>query len=259
LPPLRPLIAGLGLTLLVAAPAMADTIAKASYVINLGGNIVASARFDFLEGNGRYSLSLDANVSGIAQLIASGTAKASSAGTASGGGLTSEEFNLFTKSGGDTFSDRVTYEGSNVTSFVVVPPIVNTIDRIPIERSQLSGVNDMLATFILRGKKLDRSLCTGREKVFTGVERFDIAFKYARDDVATSPRTGYQGPVVLCSVNYTPISGHYTSSEVTKSLAQDERILLWYAPLRDTGWFIPYRVLLTTSAGDLSMVLSKLE
>ena len=41
-------------------------------------------------------------------------------------------------------------------------------------------------------------------------------------------------------------------------LAQSDRILIWYAPLRDTGYFIPYRVLLTTSMGDLSLVLTAL-
>ena len=239
--------------------ALADTIASATYVINLGGNIVANAKFDFMENGATYTLGLDAKVSGVAQLIASGIAKANSRGLVTQNGLQSTSFDMLTRSGGDTFTLNITYANATVTSFVVDPPIVNNIDRVPIERKQLSGVNDMLATFILKGTGLDRSLCANREKIFTGVERFDLSFRYARDDVATSPRTGYQGPVILCAVDYKPISGHYTTSELTKSLAQDDRILLWYAPLRDTGWYIPYRVLLTTSVGDLSLVLTKLE
>ncbi|MEO6395768.1 MAG: DUF3108 domain-containing protein [Devosia sp.] len=244
---------------LTLSTATADTIARASYVINLGGTIVASAAFDFIEGGGNYSLGLQANVTGVASLVASGTIKANSAGMAGSGGLQSQRFDLLTRSGGDNFTVKITYGDGDVSSFVVNPPIVNNIDRIPIERKQLNGVNDMLAAFILKGSKLDRSLCNAREKVFTGTERFDLAFHYSRDDVATSKRTGYQGPVVLCSVKYTPISGHYTTSELTRSLAEEDRILLWYAPLRDSGWFIPYRVLLTTSMGDLSMVLTELE
>jgi hypothetical protein len=239
--------------------ARADTLASAQYVVNLGGNIVASAKFDFLEDGKAYSLALDAKITGIAQLVASGIAKASSAGTVRGDGLQSEKFELLTRSGGDDFNVKLTLADGDVTSFVVNPAIVNNIDRVPIERKQLNGVNDMLASFILKGSKLDRSICDNRQKVFTGVERFDLAFRYARDDVATSPRTGYQGPVVLCAVKYTPVSGHYTTSELTKSLAGDDRILVWYAPLRDTGWFVPYRLLMTTSMGDLSMVLTKLE
>ena len=45
---------------------------------------------------------------------------------------------------------------------------------------------------------------------------------------------------------------------MTQDLASKERILIWYAPLATPGTYIPYRVLLTTSMGDLSMVLTRL-
>jgi hypothetical protein len=241
------------------SPAHADSAATASYVVSLGGTIIASAKFNFAESAGNYQLKLDANVTGIAQLVASGIARANSAGTVAADGLHSTDFDLLTRAGGEDFTIKVQYQAGNVAAFVVNPPIVNNIDRIPLERKQLSGVNDMLAAFLLRGKALDKSLCDYRAHIFTGIERFDLNFRFAKNDVATSPRTGYQGPVVLCNIKYVPISGHYTTSEITNSLAQDDRILIWYAPLRDTGYFIPYRVLLTTSMGDLSMVLTALE
>ena len=238
--------------------ATAGTTATASYVINLGGNIVATAMFKLTDANGNYQLGLTANVSGVASLVAAGTAKADSSGSVTASGLKSDAFKLITHASGQQFSVQVQYSGGDVTAFVIDPPIVNNIDRVPVERNQLSGVNDMLAAFLLRGPKLDKSLCDYRAQIFTGIERFDLDFRYAKDDVATSPRTGYQGPVVLCHIAYKPISGHYTTSELTNSLSQDDRILIWYAPLRDTGYFIPYRVLLTTSMGDLSMVLTSL-
>ncbi len=245
------------LVALSAGAAHADTSATANYVINLGGNILASATFKFNENGTNYTLDLDANVSGIAQLVAAGTAKADSSGAVTENGLRSNAFNLITHSGGEAFKVQVAYAGGDVSAFVIDPPIVNNINRIPIERKQLTGVNDMLATFIKKGP-LDKSVCDDHAPVFTGIERFDLDFRYAKDDTATSPRTGYQGPVILCHIAYKPISGHYTTSEITNSLAQDDRILIWYAPLHDTGWLIPYRVLLTTSMGDLSMVLTSL-
>ncbi len=245
--------------LLLPGVALADTQAMASYVVNLGGNIVATAGFTLTETANAYDLKLDANVTGLASLVAAGIAKAESTGSIAASGLAASTFNLITHSGGQDFKVQVQYSGGDVTAFVVTPPIVNNIDRVPIERSQLSGVNDMLAAFVLRGPKLDKALCAYHARIFTGIERFDLDFDYARDDTATSPRTGYQGPVVLCKINYRPISGHYTTSELTNSLAHDDRILIWYMPLKDTGLFIPYRVLLTTSMGDLSMVLTSLQ
>lgn len=238
--------------------AEAATEAGASYVVSLGGTNIATAKFKLIDDGATYSLSLDANVSGLAQLVASGVAKVDSSGVVTADGLRSQSFDLLTRSSGDEFNIRVQYEQGNVSSFVIDPPIVNNIDRVPVERKQLTGVNDFLAAFLLKGK-FDRSLCDYRAKVFTGVERFDLTFSYARDDKATSARTGYQGPVVLCAIKYKPISGHYTTSEITNSLAQEDRILIWYAPLKDSGYYLPYRVLLTTSMGDLSMVLTKLE
>jgi hypothetical protein len=244
--------------LLATSTAHAATTATASYVVNLGGNIIANAKFRFSDDGGAYTLSLDANVSGVAQLVASGVAKVESAGIVTGEGLRSTSFDLLTRAGGGDFTVKVQYQQANVASFMVNPPIVNNIDRVPVERKQLNGVNDFLASFIRKGK-LDRSLCDYRAKIFTGVERFDLSFNYARDDVATSKRTGYQGPVVLCNVKYKPIAGHYTTSEITNSLAEDDRILVWFAPMGNSGYMIPYRVLLTTSMGDLSMVLTALK
>jgi hypothetical protein len=240
-------------------PAAADTKAGASYVVNLGGNIIATADFALTDSSGAYDLTLNANVTGLASLVAAGVLKAHSTGAVGGDALDANTFDLITHTGGQDFKVQVQYTGGDVTAFVVDPPIVNNINRVPIERKQLSGVNDMLAAFIRHAPRLDKSVCSYDAHIFTGTERFDLDFQYAKDDVATSQRTGYQGPVVLCRVAYKPISGHYTTSELTNSLAQDDRILIWYAPLRATGYFIPYRVLLTTSMGDLSMVLTALD
>ena len=64
--------------------------------------------------------------------------------------------------------------------------------------------------------------------------------------------------MVLCTVDYDPVSGHFTSSDITNYLADSDRIVIWYAPLGETGYFIPYRVLLGTDMGDLSMVLTEM-
>jgi hypothetical protein len=147
-----------------------------------------------------------------------------------------------------------------VTQFIVTPPILNNIDRIAIERKHLRGVNDMMAAFVLKGGRLDEGLCNRKMQVFTGTERFNLSMNFARSDEATSKRTGYQGPLILCNVSYTPVSGHYTTSEMTNYLKEQGRILIWYAPLvSDPDTFVPYRALVSTNAGDLSIVLTALE
>ncbi|WP_092183965.1 DUF3108 domain-containing protein [Devosia sp. YR412] len=235
----------------------AEVDATANYVLTLGGINIATMAVDLKDDGSRYSLDLSANVAGLGAVVSSGTATASSTGR-SGSVLQAEEFDLQTKANGETFTIDVSFAGGNVSAFKVDPPIIDNYDRIPLERSHLTGVSDFLSAFVLKGDGLDKSLCQRETHVFTGVERFNIEMAYAGDDEATSPRTGYQGPVVLCTVNYNPVSGHFTSSDITNYMADSDRIIIWYAPLAETGFYIPYRVLLGTNMGDLSMVLTSL-
>lgn len=251
-------LAALALLLSPAAGA-AEVDASATYILTLGGINIAAMTVELEDSGSRYSLDLSANVAGLGTLVASGTAKAMTVGRSSGASLLAEEFDLTTRANGETFTVDVSFAGRDVSAFKVDPPIIDNYDRVPLERRHLTGVGDFLSAFVLKGNGLDKSLCQRQAKIFTGVERFNIAMSYAGDDEATSPRTGYQGPVVVCSVDYDPISGHFTSSDITNYLADSDRMVIWYAPLGETGYFIPYRVLLGTNMGDLSMVLTKME
>jgi hypothetical protein len=244
----------------VVTPARADDVAaSATYSVTLGGTLVANVTIRLSESGNNYAMALDAKITGLAQLVASGIAKVESAGQSTTSGLVSQKFDLLTRAQGEDFTVNVEYAQKDVTAFIVSPPIINNIDRVALERRHLRGVNDMMAAFVLKGGTLDRGLCDRKLQIFTGVERFNVTMAFAKDDVATSKRTGYQGPVILCNIRYTPVSGHYTSSEITTYLAETGRILIWFAPLRAAGYFIPYRALLSTSVGDLSIVLTDLK
>lgn len=251
-------VTGLAIAALGSAQA-GEVKASVKYAITLGGTQIAVANVDLDDTGSSYSLDLDAKISGMAQFVASGSARIESNGVSTDSGLKATDFNMLTRASGQLFRAAVTYANGGVESFMVNPPIVNNIDRVAIERKQLANANDMAAPFIIKGGTLDASLCNRQMQIFTGIERFNLSLRYAKDDVATSKRTGYQGPVVVCAVKYTPISGHYTTSEITTYLANSNRILIWYAPLKDTGYFIPYRALITTEAGDLSVVLTEID
>jgi len=231
---------------------------RAQYVISLAGINVANIDVRFTNDGSRYAIDVGANVSGVGTLVASGTASADSEGTLSARGLSAKDFTLQTRARGDSFEVNVSFAGGNATGFRIDPPVTTDYGRVAIERKQLKGVADPISSFILKGGALGPDLCNRKLKVFTGMERYDIAMSFGAMQQATSPRTGYQGPVALCRVRYIPISGHYENSEVAEYLAHSDKILVWYAPLGTSGYFIPYRVLMGTAAGDLSMVMTKL-
>jgi len=231
---------------------------KAKYVVSLAGVNVASVEIHFKDDGKQYQIDLGANISGVGTLIASGKAFADTNGKTSIGGLAPGEFGINTRANGQNMAVAVQFASGDATGFQVDPPILNNINRIALERKHLRGVADPIGSFILKGKELAANLCDRRLKVFTGLERFDIEMSYVDTQNATSTRTAYQGPVVLCRLRYVPISGHFTTSEMTAYLSNSDRILIWYAPLGTSEYFIPYRVLIGTSAGDLSMVLTGL-
>jgi Protein of unknown function (DUF3108). len=242
---------------LAARPALSAPVdARVSYVLTVGGINVALVDIDFDDDGRRYGFDLAARVTGLGNVVASGTATASVSGASSGSTLEAERFQLETRANGEVFNVDVGFSGRNVASFQVTPPVLDSYDRVPVERGHLTGVGDFLSAFVLKGGGLDQSLCQREFKIFTGVERFNIRMGFLDHDEATSPRTGYQGPLVACSVKYQPISGHFGSSEMTQYLADTSRIVLWYAPLGTSGYYVPYRVIIGTSMGDLSMVLT---
>jgi hypothetical protein len=245
------------IAVLSATPAAAVD-ATASYLITLGGINIASADIRLTDDGGQYAVDLDADVIGLGNIVARGNAVATTSGTVNGDELRPGNFRLETSANGERFTVTVEYSDGDATGFVIEPPLIFDHGRIPIERSHLRGVTDMMSAFLIKQTALDQNLCDHSARVFTGLEVFDIDMRFVDTDVATSQRTGYQGPVVLCAIRYVPVSGHFPESEITRGLAESDRILIWYMPLTDTGYFIPYRVLLTTTMGDLSMVLTRI-
>lgn len=230
----------------------------ARYVLSVAGTIVADMNIKLNDTGSTYTLNLNANVSGLGNLVAQGSASIEVSGTSTGGTYAGENFQLITRSSQSTTDVKVQYANANVTAFVVTPPLQPRVDQVPVQRAQLRNVADMLSAFVLQANALDPALCERKLRIFTGVERFDLEMRFVASEVATSQRTGYQGPVIACQLAYNPISGHYTSSEITAYLQTSERMLIWYAPVANSNTFIPYRVLVGTSLGDLSMVLTRL-
>ena len=226
-----------------AALAASSSAVEAKYVVNIAGTIVANVNIKLDTNATGYSLNLDAAITGLGQFVARGSASIDISGSANGKTYAGRDFKLETNSS----------QGKVNVDVRILR------DRVPVERGQLVNVNDMVSAFIIKGGSLGRSLCERRLRIFTGIERFDLKMRFVAKETATSKRTGYQGPVVLCQLQYLPISGHYASSQITNYLKASDRILIWYAPVGDTGTFIPYRVLVGTSIGDLSMVLTSLK
>lgn len=254
------LLCSLGLSI-TTAPATAtakNTDVVGKYTITLRGINIANANISLKAKNTGYDITVDASVTGLATLIASGSASIRSSGYVGGKKLVSDQFQLVTKSKGETFTIKYSANQGRVGAISIDPPLAKNASRVSIKQSHLTGVTDPMSVFVIKSAKLDKSVCERTAKVFTGIERYNLALSFAELQTATSKRTGYQGPVVLCSMKYIPVSGHFGSSQMTRYMQDNQRFLVWFAPLEGSDYLIPYRVIIGTQYGDLSMVLTSL-
>ena len=92
-------VTGLAIAALGSAQA-GEVKASVKYAITLGGTQIAVANVDLDDTGSSYSLDLDAKISGMAQFVASGSARIESNGVSTDSGLKATDFNMLTRASG---------------------------------------------------------------------------------------------------------------------------------------------------------------
>jgi hypothetical protein len=90
--------------------------------------------------------------------------------------------------------------------------------------------------------------CQRTLAIFDGRMRYDLDLGFKRLDRVKSER-GYQGTVVVCSVQFSPIAGHVPDRSAIKYLIAQHDIELWLAPVAGTRLMVPYRISVPTPLG----------
>ena len=204
-------------------------------------------------------LSLDANVSGVAQLVASGIAKVESTGTVTARACGPNSFDLLTRSGGDEFTIKVQLpEGRR--HVVHDQPAHRQQYRSHPGRAQAAQRRQRLPRALHpQGRKLDRRSATTRQRS-SPASSASISISAMRGTMsqrASAPATRGRSFSAPSSTSRSP--GTTRPPRSPTRWRRTTASSIWFAPLGDSGYAIPYRVLLTTSMGDLSMVLTRLK
>jgi hypothetical protein len=90
--------------------------------------------------------------------------------------------------------------------------------------------------------------CQRSTAVFDGRMRYDLKLAFKRMDRVKAEK-GYQGPVVVCTVSFTPLAGHIPSRSVIKYLTSMDEMEVWFAPVAGTRLVVPFRISLPTPLG----------
>src|SRR6185312_6135063 len=132
------------------------------------------------------------------------------------------------------------------------PPLTPSPDRVPVTDAHRKGVIDPMSAAIIpvagNGEMLGPDACKRKLAIFDGRQRADIDLVFKRMDQVHADK-GYQGPVVVCQVLYTPIAGHRPERPAIKYLIAQRDMEMWLAPITGTRVLVPFRFSVPTPFG----------
>mgnify|MGYP002399931342 CR=1 FL=1 len=147
---------------------------------------------------------------------------------------------------------RMALAGGTVTDYAVEPPLPPAPDRIPVTDADRRGVFDPMTSMLNRvagtGDPVTPQACNRKVAVFDGRVRYDLHSEYKRMETVKADR-GYAGPVVVCAVFFTPISGYVPDRPAIKYLVTLRDAEVWLAPIGGTRVLVPFRFSMPTPLG----------
>lgn len=253
-------VAGATLLLACAAsvPASAETTVEATYAATLAGFPVGSGTLTFgAAANGDWRAAVDAQVRGLATIVANRSASASASGHAAPKAMLSKDYALRIDGGAEPNHVDIDFAGANVKAVSVTELHFPGWDRrIPLLPEHKKGVIDPLAAFVLPlapgQDAMAPSNCDHTARVFDGRVRYDLRMIYgARMEV--QGKQGYSGPALVCAVAYRPIAGYRPLSPAEEKFERNLEFSIWFVPAGDARMMIPYKVVVGTPVGLLQV------
>ncbi len=241
-----------------ATPTLADTSVKARYVATLAGFPVGSGTLDFGYGNGGdFRADVDAQVRGLATLVANRSAAATASGKASGRDVASLAYKLAIDGGAEPNHVGMTFASGAVKQLEATEIHLPGWDRrIPLLPEHKKGVIDPLAAFVLpvaAGRDpMDQANCDHTARVFDGRVRYDLRMTYGTK-MDVQGKEGYAGPALVCAVAYRPIAGFRPLSPAEEKFERNLEMSIWFVPVGGANVMIPYKVVVGTPVGLLQV------
>ena len=247
---LRLAAAGMTAALAWTADARADVL-HATYRVSLIGLPIGAVNLNADLTPTSYSIAGDAKVTGIARLFANAHGASAGKGAIIHGHVSPATFATIAANSHMTRTIRMALAGNTVTGIDISPPFQDKPDRVPLGPGDKSGVVDPVGAVILpapaSGPILSPAACDRKVPIFDGYTRFDINLTYVGERMVSA--RGYNGPVVVCTARYVPISGHQRDRPATKFMADNKDLEVWLAPIASDHVLFPFRVSVRTMIG----------
>jgi hypothetical protein len=225
---------------------------EARYTASLAGIPLGSGTWVIDIAGDQYTAVASGRTTGLVKLISDGSGSGGSRGIVQGASLVPTSYASSTVSDKRSDEVRMTLRAGTVKDVVAEPPLIPSPDRVPVTDAHRKGIIDPMSAAIMpvagNGEVLTPDACKRKLAIFDGRQRADIDLVYKRMDRVKADK-GYQGPVVVCTVLYTPIAGHRPERPAIKYLISTREMEMWLAPIAGTRVLVPFRFSVPTPFG----------
>jgi hypothetical protein len=246
------LLAALAVLALPAEPASAQGKLDARYEVTLAGIPVGKGAWVVDIADDQYSASASGATAGLLKAFASGSGSGGSQGRIVNGALLPQAYSATVNSSKKSETIRMSLIAGNIKEFVIDPEPPVDPDRIVVTDAHRRGVLDPMTGSLLRvpgtADPLGPEACRTGTAIFDGRMRYEIKLDYKRMETVKAEK-GYQGPVVVCAVYFTPVAGYIPDRAAIKWLATQRNIEAWFAPIAGTRILVPFRMMIPTPLG----------
>ena len=242
-----------------------DTSARfvAVYNVSLGRFNLGNFSISGTVQNGQYNLRGNGSFSVLKGWVFNWKGSMDGSGLATTDGPNPNSYSFSQSDGKYSERLRIFFGDGFVKSVKIWPKPRPYTGEIPVRKEQVQHVVDPLSGAFLMARSDnphgDLSVCNQLIPVFDGRSRFDLVLK-PKKRVRVQNRGGdnYSGPAAVCKVKFVPISGYPRGDPGIEQLRQANDIEAWMVPLRGTNMYVPYRIVMPTSVGYGTAVVTSL-
>lgn len=239
-------------SLMLPGPASAQGRLEAQYTMSLAGLPIGRGTWVIDISDSQYSATAKGGSIGLLRAFTGGEGTTVTQGTLQGGKPLQATYSATIKSSKKTDEIRLTVNKGDVKDLKLDPPRDTEADRVPVTEDHQHGVLDPMTATLIRvpgtGNPMAPEACQRTLAVFDGRLRYDLQLAFKRMDKVKAEK-GYEGPVVVCAVYFTPVAGYIPSRAAIKYMAKLRDIEVWLAPIAGTRVLVPFRTSGPTPVG----------
>jgi hypothetical protein len=201
-----------------------------------------------------YTAAASGTTTGLIRVFTGGQGTSAAHGTLHAGAPINSTFASTVATGRKTDEVSLTIANGVVKESRVDPPLETESERVPLTDEHRKGILDPMTASLLRapgaGNPLAAEACQRTVAIFDGRLRYDLRLAFKRMDHVKADK-GYDGPVVVCAVYFSPIAGFIPTRSAIRYLVKQRDIEVWLAPIAGTRVLVPYRVQGPTPIGRM--------